>query len=134
MKIIRNLSLLAVGLLLCACAQVATQPLPAPAQDSADTTFAVATLASIGSFEYEAAPAFTRNAALRHRSAALARAHKIDVDTLKQAIENCDRARAQLSAALKADREHNSVRAHQLLNDATAIINSAEVALNAGVK
>jgi hypothetical protein len=94
----------------------------------------VATLASFGSFEFEAAPAFTRLASFRHRSAALARSGDIGVATLEQAISDGDRARVLLDKALAADRAHNSPQAHQFLDDAIAIINSAEVALNAGVK
>ena len=135
MKIYQLLVAAGVALLLCACGTTpAQQPLPAPQESLADPTFAVATLASLGSFEFEAAPAFTRNAVLRHRSAALARAGKIGITTLEQAIRNCDSARVKLDAALAADRARNAIQAHRLLNEASEIIASAEAALNEGVK
>jgi hypothetical protein len=135
MKLIRLFIAMGVVLLVSACASApAPQPLPPTQQLSIDPTYAVATLAPLGSFEFEAAPTFTRNAMLRHRSAALARAGKIEVSALEAAIKNCDAARLKLDAALSADRAHNQIKAHQLLNEASAIISSAEVALNSGVK
>lgn len=135
MKILKLLFIMgvALGIYACAYTQLPPQPL-APEQAQLDPTFAVATLAPLGSFEFVAAPAFTRNAALRHRSAALARAGKIDMTTLQRAINDCDSARKKLDAALDADRQHNTAGAQQLLSEAVSIINSAEVSLNAGVK
>ena len=73
---------------------------PAPARGEMQ---AFATLAPLGSFEWTAAPAYTRNAAVRHRAAALLRDGRISRAQARDVLRETDRTRALLDQAVAQD-------------------------------
>lgn len=97
----RTLALIALVLGLAAC-QPAGSPLPATAPAPGGVE-AFATLAPLGSFEWHAAPAYTRNAALRHRAAALLRGGRITKAQAVEVLRRTDRVRTLLDSAVTLD-------------------------------
>ena len=113
---------------LTACATQTTAPLISAAPVARGVQF-FGTLAPLGSFEWQIAPAYTRNAALRHRAAALLDARRITIEQAREVLTHTDRARMALDAAVKLDaRGHTDGRA-AALGDAARNLQHAEAIL-----
>jgi len=94
---------LVVALLLAGCASTPLQGEARPARSGG--VFAVATVAPWGSFEHEAAPAYTRLAVARRLAANRLDAGRITVSQAQRVQDAADAARAALDAArARADR------------------------------
>jgi hypothetical protein len=91
---------------LIACRQQAPAALEAtPPADDATELFAEATLAPVGSFEYQAAPLYTRNAANRHKAAVQLRHHRITAEEAQLAQNKADQIRLLLDRAIALCKE-----------------------------
>jgi hypothetical protein len=117
---------LVVGLILTACGTTQTPSLEAPARH---TIVGFATLASVDSHEWRAAPTFTRLAQLRHNAARALAKGAISVDAAKHIQARADLARKLLDEAATADRAGFSVAARERLRWAIAAVDSGEYAL-----
>lgn len=115
-------SLVALGL--SACATNTLQPVP---HKTSFTGFA--TLASSGTFEFTAAPTWTRLAALRHNAAKALRAQAITVKAAQHIQARADLARTLLDDAMAADKAGDAARARDKLRWAAAAIEDAEITL-----
>lgn len=117
---------LAVGLavILAGCGSPALQPAP---QQSAFTGFA--TLGTSGTFEWTAAPAWTRLAQLRHNAARALNKKQISVVNAKAIQARADQARAFLEDAAATDARGDRNKANDTLRWAVAAIESAELSL-----
>lgn len=96
--------------------------------ESGDGAFVSATLAPFGSFEWVAAPRYTRNAVVRHNAARALRGKKITVAKAQEVLRTTDEVRALLDQAVKTCKQNNKtglctgnqVKANVLLNQADA--------------
>lgn len=118
----KNLFVAVLALGLAACAMQAPQraavSLEAEHTTSGINTYAIGTLAPLGSFEWKAAPAYTRLAVLRHNAAVSLRAGRINVDDAETIQSRADHIRSLLDAAIKADAQHQTPIAEMLLQSA----------------
>lgn len=96
---------------------------PAPAGNS---VMAFATLAPLGSFEWHAAPVYTRNAALRSRAAGLLRAKRITQAQARAVLAGTDRVRQLLDHAVALDAGKQSAAAATDLGQARAQLAAAQ--------
>lgn len=122
-------SLVALALAACSSSPEKTQAIIAAAQSEPLESFAVGTLAPVGSFEWQAAPAYTKLALLRHSAAKKLRAGEITVSTALDVQAAADGIRSQLDAAIAADAAKQSTEAAKLLIAAGVQLFAAEAAL-----
>lgn len=121
--------LLAFALAACSSSPEKTQAIIAAAQIEPLSSYAVATLAPIGSFEHKAAPAYTKLALLRNNAAKKLRAGEITVQAAIDVQAAADGVRATLDAALRDDAENRSDAATKKLIAAGVQLFAAESAL-----
>jgi len=121
---------LVAALTLTGCAS--TSPIQGEARHDRQGTFAIATLAPWGSFEHEAAPAYTRLAVTRRLAANRLDAGRIDVSLARRVQDAADAARTALDAArARADRgDRDGARGD--LAGALALVEAAEQLLQGG--
>lgn len=122
-------ALLALGLAACGSAPEKTQALMGAAQVDPIESFAVGTLAPIGTFEYKAAPAYTKLAMLRHNAAKKLRAGDITVQAAIDLQTAADGVRALLDAAVRDDAQGRNDAATTKLIAAGVQLFAAESAL-----
>lgn len=123
-----KLILVAVVMVLAGCGTMGATPAlqPAPVK----TAFVgFATLASVNTFEWQAAPTWTRLAALRHNAARALGKQQITVDAAKSIQARADLARSFLDKATAADKRGNRNQAGDDLRWAIAAIEDAESTL-----
>lgn len=116
--------------LLAACATQPANDLSGNAvQDKVGGAIVVATLAPFGSYEWQAAPTFTRLIVLRKRATAMVYRHEISAATATQILQLTDLARADLDAGIKADAQKDAgtatlklISAGRLLDDGQRIL------------
>lgn len=123
---------LAIGVaVLLASAAIAAEPPMTAKAESQGTTFA-ASLAAYGSFEFLAAPSYTKLAIARSNAASALRNKKITPAQAQDIQKRADAARAQLDQALKVCAQDNktgvckgnAARANVLLTEANAKISA----------
>lgn len=119
--------LIALSLTACATQQSATPLMGATPPSRGSQAFA--TLAPLGSFEWRAAPYYTRNAALRHRAAALLDARRISVADARDLLNRTNSVRGLLDAAVAMDVRGNTDGAAGALGDAGRWLDEAEALL-----
>lgn len=98
MKSLKLLAAVAALVMLAACAKPVAQL--SGAADGDDGMFAVGTVASIGSFEFKAAPLYTQLAIARHQAAVKLRHREISVDQAQAVQDAADKVRKLLDSAL----------------------------------
>jgi len=96
-------SLLALLLAACSSTPDRAAAIIAAAQLEPIESYAVATLAPIGSFEWQAAPAYTKLAMMRHNAAKALRKGEISVEDAIEVQNAADAIRAVLDAAVNDD-------------------------------
>ncbi len=114
------ISLMLMSLLLFGCASAPKTPVPL-ASEPASTgiqSYAIGTLAPLGSFEWYAAPSYTRNAVLRHNAAVQLRKGAITVEQAVDIQARADHIRQLLDAAVAADAKKKPTEAQLLLKAA----------------
>lgn len=121
----KHLSVLLIALSLTACAAPATTPLSSDAQPSRQSRM-FGTLAPLDSFEWRAAPYYTRNAALRYRAAALLDARRISVAEAHEIQQRANGVRGMLDAAVAMDQRGNAAGAAGALEKAGRWLIEAE--------
>lgn len=128
-----RLFILAAALALGACA---SQPAPPTLAGSGAASGIVlfGTLAPAGSFEWQAAPAYTALAALRHRAARELRRGRIDAGTARETQRRADAVRRDLDSALAIERAGDRTMAGALLAAAARALKDAETYLEGSVK
>ena len=120
------------ALALAGCGAPPAPPAPVDLLASAPSSGAVeafATLAPLGSFEWHAAPTYTRTAAARHRAAALLRDGRITRDQAIEVLRQTDQARRLLDEAVTQDADRQAVEAAASLASARAALAVAETIL-----
>ncbi len=96
--------------------------------------YGAATLASVGTFEYQVAPKITANAMLRRRAAVDVDHGRVSVAAAREVLRVSDRARTALADAIAADRAGDRVRASQLLGEADRALAAGREILEGGAK
>lgn len=122
----RRLLIAAAAALLASCAAAPEPQLQA--QGRGRVVIGAATLASIGTFEWTAAPAYTRLALLRQRAASRLDAKRITVDQARQVQAIADKARGRLDDAMSAHTRNPEVAARELAG-AQSLIEQGEAIL-----
>lgn len=123
----KNLSLLMAATIAMALAACVAAPANTGAVKSSFTGFA--TLSSVGTFEYEAAPTWTRMAQVRHNAARALTGKEITADIARRIQARADLARSLLNEAMAADKVGNRSAARDKLRWATAAVDDAEITL-----
>lgn len=121
-----------VAIFLCAAAY-ATQPLEGEAVSG--DVYVVGTIASVGSFEWDAAPTYTRLAVLRHAAAKNLRKGAITIGQASVVQVRADKARSLLDKSLKVCAQNDKTgkctgsekKARKLLAQAQKIILTIKV-------
>ena len=122
-------SLLAFALAACSSSPEKTQALATAASIEPFSSYAAATLAPVGSFEWKAAPVYTKLAMLRHRAAKQLRAGEIGVQAAIDTQLAADSIRAMLDGAVRDDAQGRGVDAAKKLIAAGAHLLAVESAL-----
>lgn len=117
----------ALALLALAGCQPAAPPLATAPPPRGVEVFA--TLAPLGSFEWRAAPTYTRNAVLRHRAAVLLNDQRITVAEATRIQASADGVRRLLDQAVRLDAGQDSAAALAVLAKAVADLAAAEHSL-----
>lgn len=122
------------AVLLCIVAGCASTPAPLPIALQAEAKSvggysAFATLAPLGSFEWQVAPSVTRLSALRHNAARQFRKGGISQALAVEVLNRTDAARGALEAAVAADAKKQTTVAQQKAAEAARIILEAELLL-----
>ena len=124
-RILRAIFALLLAVTVAGCASPgAMQPVP---HRTGFTGFA--TLANVGTFEWTAAPTWTRLAQLRHNAARALTNKTISVDVAKNVQARADLARSLLDQANAADKRGDAAGATDQLRWAIAAIDDAEIYL-----
>lgn len=128
----RNLSrlfaaVIAVSLAACVTSCASPPTIEAVPLKTGFTGFA--TLTSVGTFEWTAAPTWTRLAQLRHNAARALGKKEISVDAAKHIQKRADTVRSLLDDATAAAKRGDAAKAADLLSWAIAGLEDAEITL-----
>lgn len=123
----RFIAIIGAAVLLASTATLAAEPIAAKAESGGGTALA-ATLAPYGSFEFVAAPSYTKLATARTSAAAALRKRQITVAEAQTFQKRADEVRSLLDQALKVCAQDNKSgvckgnarKANVLLTDANA--------------
>lgn len=130
----RSIALILISYALLACSEnVPTMPSPVAQETQAiigeaqSGMVVIGTLAPFGSWEFELAPTYTRNASLRQRAANALRNKKISLEVAKSILTITDKVRALLDMATRETTDGKPTpSARTKLNDAAALIAQGE--------
>lgn len=92
--------------------------------------FMAGTIAGLNTFEFEAAPVYTKLVMVRHESASLEKSQRITKEHAMEVLTQADKVRAQLDQAVTTCKQNNSTGkctgnsalAHQQLQSARSLL------------